>query len=86
MLNKLRGKSNQAEIISLAFKLVPKNLPPAFVHGRVEAGDGWMPVSGCQFLEPEVVLTMDNQRSWETVTDDLGVFSIFRHPCRLGPY
>lgn len=72
------------EIISLAFKLVPKNLPPAFVHGRVESRGRLDACIGLPVPGARVVLTMDNQRSWETVTDDLGVFQFFGIPAGWG--
>lgn len=67
------------EVTTLSFKLVPKPLPPAFVHGQVQArgqqGLVLMPVA-----DARVVLAMENQSKWETTTDSAGFFQFAAIP------
>ena len=61
------------QVTTLNIKLVSKPLPPAFIHGVVQAGGerelALLPVPGAR-----VILAMENQHRWEAVTDDAGFF------------
>ena len=71
------------EVVTLGFKLIPKHLPPAFLHGQVQTrgqqGLFLMPVA-----DARVILAMENQSKWEIATDSAGIFQLATIPSGWG--
>lgn len=61
------------EVTTLSFKLIPKILPPAFVQGLVQT-KGQRELFLMPVADARVILAMENQSSWETISDSSGLF------------